>query len=170
MGTWERLGVHTSTASRSSLSRSWKSAKTCGAPNSMAAAEAAALLMSAIATMFTLGMSRQPGKCCPRAMPPAPTMPTRKEEWVIAGKIPSHAGRRLSKAGAFLSAGRLCYNPKGMDGWDWQTGGAGAERPRLSVIVPCHNEEANVRPLYAAVRAACAGIPLELIFVDDGST
>jgi glycosyltransferase involved in cell wall biosynthesis len=57
-----------------------------------------------------------------------------------------------------------------MDGWDWQTGGAGAERPRLSVIVPCHNEEANVRPLYAAVRAACAGIPLELIFVDDGST
>jgi dolichol-phosphate mannosyltransferase len=57
-----------------------------------------------------------------------------------------------------------------MDGRDWQTGRAGAGPPRLSVIVPCHNEEANVRPLYAAVSAACAGIPIELIFVDDGST
>lgn len=59
---------------------------------------------------------------------------------------------------------------KGMDGRDWQTGGAGAGTPRLSVIVPCHNEEANVPPLYAAINAACAGIPIELIFVDDGST
>jgi glycosyltransferase involved in cell wall biosynthesis len=57
-----------------------------------------------------------------------------------------------------------------MDERDWQTGRAGAGPPRLSVIVPCHNEEANIRPLYAAVSAACAGIPMELIFVDDGSS
>ena len=59
-----------------------------------------------------------------------------------------------------------------MDQGDWEAGeSAGAAgAPRLSVILPCHNEEANIRPLYAAVTAACSGIPLELIFVDDGSS
>jgi dolichol-phosphate mannosyltransferase len=57
-----------------------------------------------------------------------------------------------------------------MEGRDWQAGSPGADAPRLSVILPCHNEEANVRPVHAAIVAACAGIPLEVIFVDDGST
>lgn len=60
---------------------------------------------------------------------------------------------------------------------DWQAGEAAAggaisprvEAPRLSVVLPCHDEEANIRPLYAAVKAACAGIPHELLFIDDGS-
>lgn len=56
-----------------------------------------------------------------------------------------------------------------MDGRDWQAGGPGRGTPRLSVIIPCFNEQANIRPVYAAVGAACAGIPLEMIFVDDGS-
>ncbi len=54
-----------------------------------------------------------------------------------------------------------------MEGRDWQAGGEGAGGPRLSVIVPCYNEEANIRPLYTAVCAACSGQSFELIFVDD---
>jgi dolichol-phosphate mannosyltransferase len=38
------------------------------------------------------------------------------------------------------------------------------------VIVPCRDEEANVRPLHAAVQAACAPFSWELIFIDDGSS
>lgn len=42
----------------------------------------------------------------------------------------------------------------------------------ISIIVPLHNEEANIRPLYQTVLAAMHGQPyaLELILVDDGST
>jgi glycosyltransferase involved in cell wall biosynthesis len=44
-------------------------------------------------------------------------------------------------------------------------------RPRLSVVVPLFNEEANVAPLVEAVREALeGGEPWELILVDDGST
>lgn len=57
-----------------------------------------------------------------------------------------------------------------MDELDWQAGGGAAGRPRLSVIVPCYNEEANIRPLYAGISAACSGQSFELIFVDDGSS
>jgi glycosyltransferase involved in cell wall biosynthesis len=57
-----------------------------------------------------------------------------------------------------------------MLGRDWQAGVPGPEAMRLSVILPCFNEESNVRPLYASIRGACEGIPLELIFVDDGSS
>jgi len=44
--------------------------------------------------------------------------------------------------------------------------------PRLSLIVPCFNEEDSVRPLYEASIAALSalGLPFELILVDDGST
>lgn len=44
-------------------------------------------------------------------------------------------------------------------------------RKRLSVVVPAHNEAANIAAMYAAVSAALADIDveLELIFVDDGS-
>lgn len=42
--------------------------------------------------------------------------------------------------------------------------------PDLSVVVPLYNEEANVRPLYRAVRSALdPGIRWELLLVDDGS-
>jgi glycosyltransferase involved in cell wall biosynthesis len=57
-----------------------------------------------------------------------------------------------------------------MRGRDWQAGGTGVEAARLSLILPCFNEAANIRPLYASIRGACEGIPLELIFVDDAST
>jgi polyisoprenyl-phosphate glycosyltransferase len=57
-----------------------------------------------------------------------------------------------------------------MPGRDWQAGPPGPDEPRLSVILPCFNEEANIGPLHAAIRAACAGLSLEMIFVDDGSS
>lgn len=44
--------------------------------------------------------------------------------------------------------------------------------PKLSVIVPCYNEEATIRTFYEAVTAVAAGLPeltWEYIFVDDGS-
>ena len=40
----------------------------------------------------------------------------------------------------------------------------------LSIIVPLYNEEANVRPLVEAVRAAMDGFVWELVIVDDGSS
>ncbi|WP_412537782.1 glycosyltransferase family 2 protein [Longispora sp. K20-0274] len=41
----------------------------------------------------------------------------------------------------------------------------------LSVVVPCHNEEDNVRPCYAEIIDALGGCePLQVLFVDDGST
>jgi len=45
------------------------------------------------------------------------------------------------------------------------------ERPELSLVVPLHNEEDNVLPLYEAVVAALdpAGIRYEVVLVDDGS-
>ncbi len=43
---------------------------------------------------------------------------------------------------------------------------------RYSVVVPMHNEEGYVRPLYEKLRAAMQRLPepFELLFVDDGST
>ncbi len=41
--------------------------------------------------------------------------------------------------------------------------------PELSVIVPCYNERANVRPLAGRLEAALAGIAWEAVFVDDDS-
>lgn len=42
----------------------------------------------------------------------------------------------------------------------------------LSIIVPAHNEEDNVRELYQELRGALRGLgkPFEIIFIDDGST
>jgi glycosyltransferase involved in cell wall biosynthesis len=44
--------------------------------------------------------------------------------------------------------------------------------PDLSIVVPLHNEAANVRPLVSAVLAAVRplGRPFEILLVDDGST
>ncbi|PSR11967.1 MAG: glycosyltransferase [Bacteroidetes bacterium] len=42
--------------------------------------------------------------------------------------------------------------------------------PKLSVIVTVYNEEENVRPLVAAIKAALPAIDYELIYVDDGSS
>jgi glycosyltransferase involved in cell wall biosynthesis len=43
--------------------------------------------------------------------------------------------------------------------------------PDLSIIVPLYNEEDNVRPLFEAIAAALAPLPLtaELLLIDDGS-
>ncbi len=40
---------------------------------------------------------------------------------------------------------------------------------RLTVVVPCYNERANVAPMVAALDAALAGISWEVVFVDDDS-
>lgn len=46
-----------------------------------------------------------------------------------------------------------------------------ASNPLLSVVVPVLNEEANVGPLIAEIRAALDGVcPFEIVFVNDGST
>jgi len=79
-----------------------------------------------------------------------------------------------------------------MDGKDWQagkparasdsSGGFSPEEPAasatdqrlrfplLSIILPCHNEEKNIEPVYRALAAACAGISREILFIDDGSS
>jgi len=46
-----------------------------------------------------------------------------------------------------------------------------AASPEISVVIPIHNEEANIRPLYDELVAVLAayGRPFELIFVNDGS-
>ncbi|WP_341720794.1 glycosyltransferase family 2 protein [Micromonospora sp. FIMYZ51] len=44
---------------------------------------------------------------------------------------------------------------------------------RLSIVVPCYNEERSIGPLHAAVTTAAAALPddeVEILFVDDGST
>ncbi|GAA4496559.1 glycosyltransferase [Gluconacetobacter tumulicola] len=50
-------------------------------------------------------------------------------------------------------------------------GGAGLACPAadISIVVPCYNERANVRPLVAALYQALAGRAWEVIFVDDSS-
>src|SRR5258706_9010541 len=60
---------------------------------------------------------------------------------------------------------------QGMTEKDWQaddSAGTGGF-PRLSIILPCFNEERNVAPVYQALKRACPGIPMEILFVDDGS-
>ena len=41
--------------------------------------------------------------------------------------------------------------------------------PRLTVVVPCYNEAANVAPMVERLDAALAGIAWEAVFVDDDS-
>jgi len=41
--------------------------------------------------------------------------------------------------------------------------------PQLSVVIPVCNEEPNIEPLAAELRAALAGLPHEVLYVDDGS-
>src|SRR5271165_5428562 len=44
--------------------------------------------------------------------------------------------------------------------------------PLLSVVVPVHNEEANLPELHRRLTATLAGLdgPAEIVYVDDGST
>ncbi|GBQ27625.1 glycosyltransferase [Gluconacetobacter sacchari] len=46
---------------------------------------------------------------------------------------------------------------------------AGATAADVSIVVPCYNERANVRPMVAALSQALAGREWEVIFVDDNS-
>lgn len=49
---------------------------------------------------------------------------------------------------------------------------AGAPAPRLSVVVPCYNEEAVLAETHRRLRAACQAVcpgAFELVYVDDGS-
>jgi dolichol-phosphate mannosyltransferase len=41
--------------------------------------------------------------------------------------------------------------------------------PLISVVVPVRNEAPNITPLIAEIRAALAGVPHEIVYVDDGS-
>ncbi len=45
-----------------------------------------------------------------------------------------------------------------------------SDTPRLSIVVPVKNEAGNIAPLVAEIERACAGLPFELLYVDDGST
>jgi dolichol-phosphate mannosyltransferase len=42
--------------------------------------------------------------------------------------------------------------------------------PLLSVVVPVRNEAPNIAPLVAEIEAALAGVPHEIVYVDDGSS
>ena len=44
--------------------------------------------------------------------------------------------------------------------------------PELSVVIPCHNEAENLRPLLAAIHAALdpLGLDFEVVITDDCST
>ncbi|MCJ2026151.1 glycosyltransferase family 2 protein [Methylobacterium sp. J-067] len=44
------------------------------------------------------------------------------------------------------------------------------DAPHLTVVVPVKNEAGNIAPLVAEIEQACAGLPFEVIYVDDGST
>ena len=44
------------------------------------------------------------------------------------------------------------------------------EAPILAVVMPTFNEHENVGPMHAALDQALAGIPFEMVFVDDDST
>ena len=47
-----------------------------------------------------------------------------------------------------------------------------SERPLLSIVTPCYNEEDNVDELYSRVKAAIAGLTkyeFEMIFIDNHS-
>ena len=48
--------------------------------------------------------------------------------------------------------------------------GAGEPGTVVSVVVPVRNEAANIAPLVGEIRAALAGTPHEIVYVDDGST
>src|SRR5688572_2230045 len=45
------------------------------------------------------------------------------------------------------------------------------DRPEVSVVIPVHNEEDNVEPLFADLRASLDGLgrTYEIVVVDDGS-
>jgi dolichol-phosphate mannosyltransferase len=45
-----------------------------------------------------------------------------------------------------------------------------AGTPVISVVVPVHNEAPNIPPLIAAISAALAAVPHEIVYVDDGSS
>ncbi|HAH78125.1 MAG TPA: glycosyltransferase [Ruminococcaceae bacterium] len=40
---------------------------------------------------------------------------------------------------------------------------------RISLVIPCYNEEKNIRPMFEAVKKAFCGLSYEMVFVDDGS-
>lgn len=42
--------------------------------------------------------------------------------------------------------------------------------PRVTLVVPAHDEEESLRPLVREIRAALEGVPYEVVLVDDGST
>lgn len=46
-----------------------------------------------------------------------------------------------------------------------------SERKTVSVMIPCYNEEENVRPIYEAVRQQLLALPYdyEILFIDNKS-
>lgn len=53
-----------------------------------------------------------------------------------------------------------------------ESGAGTAEREKLVVIVPCYNEEKNVRTTVASIQAVARELPLDtrILLIDDGST
>jgi polyisoprenyl-phosphate glycosyltransferase len=53
---------------------------------------------------------------------------------------------------------------------DWRADDSeGTRAPRLTIILPCFNEEKNIAPMHRALTRSCAGLAVEILFVDDGS-
>jgi dolichol-phosphate mannosyltransferase len=82
---------------------------------------------------------------------------------------------RISPALAALPPG--CYRGAAMPHVPEAVPAAGASTPPgtpaaplLSVVVPVRNEAPNIAPLVAEIEAALAGVPHEIVYVDDGSS
>ncbi|MCK8785074.1 glycosyltransferase [Roseomonas sp. NAR14] len=72
---------------------------------------------------------------------------------------PSAAGRATRDATAHADPGTRA-----------DARGGPAAPPLVSVVVPVRNEAPNILPLVAEIEAALAGVPHEIVYVDDGST
>ncbi len=42
------------------------------------------------------------------------------------------------------------------------------DAPRLTIVVPVKNEAGNIAPLVAEIERACASLPFEVVYIDDG--
>lgn len=51
-----------------------------------------------------------------------------------------------------------------------ESSGMTQTEPQISVVVPVRNEAPNIAPLVEEITAALAGVPHEIVYVDDGST
>ena len=88
-----------------------------------------------------------------------------------AGRVAAARHRRVALAGL----GPGCYRTARMSPIhsappQAPSPGSASAPPLVSVVVPVRNEAPNIAPLVAEIEAALAGVPHEIVYVDDGST